>query len=243
MCDESRAIEIATQLVSEGAWSQAQQTLVTSLNLHPDCGRLWLLRGMAEFHLADYAQARRALEHAGLLVPLDGRMQCLLADCYARCGQIEQSRNLLSMLRDDPASDSAELLPLLAAGFGQTGDFENALATCRRAAELDPQDAAPHFGIAYYLRRLGYPAGMILPELTRAFELDPRHPVYRTSLALLLADDGRRDEAYDLLRELPVDRCQCACGLRRMKSLFQAVGDMTRWQQCARRLDEIRSTT
>ncbi len=63
--------------------------------------------------------------------------------------------------------------------------------------------------------------------------------MYRSGVAFLLGELGRNEEAYDLLQDLPVNEWPCACGLRRMKSLFQTMGDFARWQACARRLHEI----
>ncbi len=50
-----------------------KRAATTALGASPDNGHLWWLRGIAAYRRADYDQARTALEHAGLLVPLDGR--------------------------------------------------------------------------------------------------------------------------------------------------------------------------
>lgn len=242
MCTQSRIVRDIMALVEQGSFAEAADALATALDQYPDNGRLWWLRGVAAYHEADYNLARTALEHASLLVPLDGRTQCLLADAYARSGFVQESRNLLQVLADDPAS-GIDVLPFLAAGFGMLGDYEQALGMCRRAADYNPQDPQAHFGMAYYLQRLGYPPGIILPPATRAFELEPNQLLFRSSLAFLLSELGRHEEAYDLLRDVSVKDWPCACGLRRMKSLFQVMGDFGRWQECSERLSEIRAAS
>ncbi len=77
-----------------------------------------------------------------------------------------ESRELLKTLADDEAT-AIDVLPMLAAGFAHLGDFENALAMCHRSADLEPNNPEAHFGIAFYLRRLGYPASVICPPPAR----------------------------------------------------------------------------
>jgi Flp pilus assembly protein TadD len=233
-------LKVAAALLATGRFAEAAESASRGLELNPDAGGLWLVRAEAEYRLANFDVARRAFEHAALLVPLDGRRRCLLAECYGRTGDAAHARSALTLLVDDPNCDAA-VLPLVAAGYGQLGDCDRALAVCRLAAERQPQEAAPHFGAAYYLRRLGYPAATIVPWAMRAFELESHVPLYRTTLALLLAESGRREEAYDLLRDQPIDGCGCPGRLRRMMTLFQAVGDHKRWQECSLRLRNMRS--
>jgi Flp pilus assembly protein TadD len=238
--DPLHDLPLATELLASGRFAEAAETAARGVELNPDLGQLWLVRAEAEYRLANFDVGRRAFEHAALLVPIDGRRQCLLAECYGRTGDVVHARAMLAFLAEDPDCD-VNVLPLVAAGYGQLGDCDRALAVCRLAAERQPREAAPHFGAAYYLRRLGYPAAAIVPWARRAFENEPRIPLYRTTLALLLAESGRREEAYDLLRDQPLDGCGCPGRLRRMMALFQAVGDHERWQECSQRLRELRT--
>jgi Flp pilus assembly protein TadD len=242
MFDSDDVLARAARLLERGQFADAAQAARDGLEIDPDQGRLWLVRAEAEFRLANYDLARQSLEEAALLVPLDVSTQCRLADCYARTGDTAHARQLLLFLVDDAGCPS-DSLPHVAAGFGQLGDFEQALAVCRLATERNPAEAAPHFGAAYYLRRLGYPAAAIVPSATRAFELEPEVSLYRVSLALLLAESGRREEAYDLLRDLPAERCGCTCRLRRVMAVFKAVGDHQRWQECVDHLHRMRRST
>lgn len=238
MFDSDAQLPWAAYLLAEGRWAEAAEFSARSLETDPDQGPLWLIRAEAEYRLANFDLARQAWEHAALLVPLDGKRQCRLADCYGRTGNTAAARATLDFLADDPDCE-LEVLPLVAAGFGELGDCQRALAVCRLAAERQPQDAAPCFGATYYLRQLGYPAMAIVPWAARAFELEPETSLYRTTLALLLAEAGKPQEAYDLLRDQPVDGCGCPGRLRRLMALFQAVGDHARWRACSDRLRQM----
>ncbi len=238
MKDHSSEYSRAAELLAQGQLLEAVELAAGLLAIQPEIGELWLVRAEAEFRLSNFDRARRSFEQAMLLVPVDGQQQCRLAECYARIGEVGHARMVLDLLVANSACES-EVLPLVAAGYGQLGDFRRALSVCRLAVNRQPTEAAPHFGAAYYLRRLGYAASAIIPWAMRAFELEPDVPLYRTTAALLLAEGGRLEEAYDLLRDQPLDGCGCPGRLRRMKMLFQAVGDHDLWQQCCQRLREL----
>jgi Flp pilus assembly protein TadD len=232
------ALERATEKLAAGDFVAAHHLAADAVAWHPDHGRLWWIAGVAAHRLANYDDARQAFEQAALLVPLDGETQCALAECYLQTGRTKQARELFKLLAADELS-AIDLLPRVAAGLGQVGDLQGALDVCRDAAERAPDEAAPRFGMAYYLRRLGYPAAAIVPVMSRAFELEPDNPAYRASLAFLLVEAGRQDEAYDLLREVSLTQMSCPCCLRRMMTLFRSTGDHARWRDCSARLHEV----
>ena len=238
MIDPDAELPWAAYLLASGRLAEAVEVSARALEADPDQGQLWLIRAEGDYRLANYDLARQALEQAALLVPLDGKRQCQLAECYGRTGDVSHARSTLNSLADDPDCQ-LDVLPLVAAGFGELGDCGRALAVCRMAAERQPQEAAPCFGATYYLRRLGYPAMAILPWAARAFELEPDTSLYRTTLALLLAEADMPQEAYDLLRDQPIDGCGCPGRLRRLMALFQTVGDHARWRACSDRLRQM----
>lgn len=229
----------AGQLLAQGRAADAERLLCAALDTWPDDGALRLLLARVRHKLGDFRAAVAAFEHAATLVPLDALNQCLLADCYGQIGLARQGIELLKVLAEDEHCPT-DLLPRLATGFSRLGDAERALEVCRLAAERLPNQAEAHFAVAFYLRKLGYPAQVALPSLARAFELAPHHPVYRSNLAFLLVEEGCEDEAYELLRELPPQACVCSCQLRRMMRLFQTLGDHERWSACSLQLQQMR---
>ncbi|MGD9645932.1 MAG: tetratricopeptide repeat protein [Pirellulales bacterium] len=239
MNDSTSLAQLTCELLEAGRAAEAEPLLCKALEERPDDGRLRLLLARVRHRLGDFRAASAAFEHAATLVPLDGAMQCLLADCYARIGMARQALTVLRLLFEGGDCPN-ELLPRLATGFSQLGDAQGALDVCRLAAQRQPEQAEAHFAVAFYLRRLGYPAAVARPPLERALALAPHHPVYRSNLAFLLVEEGRADEAYELLRELPPEACVCSCQLRRMMRLFQTLGDHERWSACALRLRSLR---
>ncbi len=239
MNESSCPLRIAVELLDDGRIAEAELHLSQALVAQPDDGRLRLLLARTRHRLGDFRAACAAFEHAATLVPIDAANQCLLADCYGRIGMARQGLALLRMLFEDQSCPT-ELLPRLATGFSRLGDAQGALDVCRVAAERQPNQAEAHFAVAFYLRKLGFPACLALPPMTRAFELAPHHPMYRSNLAFLLVEEGREDEAYELLRELPPNACVCSCQLRRMMRLFQTLGDHERWRACSLQLRRLR---
>lgn len=86
----------------------------------------------------------------------------------------------------------------------QGGDREAALASFRRAAELDDCNPEPLLQAAEVLAALGRHDERV-ELLQSALERAPRDDVVRVSLARALADAGQRDPARDLLREVAAD--------------------------------------
>jgi Flp pilus assembly protein TadD len=211
------------ELAGLGRLAEAEDLVERALLDSPDDGRLWQSVGLFRHRMGDFAGACQSLETAGLLVPLDPKARSVLAECFARTGHPDLAGDLYRSLSSDPACPD-ELLPELAAGLGYLGMYGAALATCLELVRRAPSMAEAHFGMAFYLRRLGQPAEAILPVVARAHELAPEVPLYRISLATLLDHSGRRDEARELIRDLDLDQVSCRGCLRRMTTIFLTAG-------------------
>lgn len=81
------------------------------------------------------------------------------------------------------------------------GRPDDALAAAREAAELAPESPEARYLVGAVLMGKRDLAGAEA-ELRRALELAPAHPAALSDLAVLLASQGRRDEARDLLERL-----------------------------------------
>jgi len=201
---------------------------------HPNHGGLWQLLGLIHRQLGDWYGSLAALETASALVPLERASRCALADCYARLDKPALALDLYRHLADDPSCPTA-ILPAVASGLGSLGEDRAALAVCRRLVAAEPDRHEAHFGVAFYLRRLGEPLRVAMPMVERAHELAPAVPLYRVSLASMLDVLGRRDEAYEPLREVDPRAVGCGCCLRRMMDIFLNAGDSARLADCRRR--------
>jgi Flp pilus assembly protein TadD len=213
-----------------GRLAEAQELLDQAVLESPDDGRLWRSIGMFRHQAGDFAGACRSLETAGLLVPLDPKARRALAECFARTGHASLAVDLYRDLASDRRCPD-ELLPEVAAGLGYLGMYGAALAICHELIRRSPEMAEAHFGVAFYLRRLGRPPEAILPVVARAYELAPEVPLYRISLATLLDHSGRRDEARELIRDLDLDQVSCRGCLRRMTTIFLAAGQDRRVEE------------
>jgi Flp pilus assembly protein TadD len=238
MICQSDTVEVAQSPLKQDSSCDVRKVLPSEPAKDADQARSWSLYGLALFHRCDYALARAAFEHASTFAPLDENSTGALAECCLRTGRRSQAVNLYRDLASRPHCPT-ELLPSIAAGLGFAGDNQAALDVCRLAAEREPNCPEPHFGITFYLRRLGYPARVAIPYMARAFELSVGDDLYRCALAFLLAEDDRTEEASDLLQEIQVKGVGCPCAIRRMMAIFQRVGDYRRWSECRSQLTDL----
>jgi Flp pilus assembly protein TadD len=231
MDDHREILAHCFELAGLGMLAEAEELLERAVQKSPDDGRLWQSVGLFRHQAGDFDGACRSLETAGLLVPLDPQARCALADCFARMGHTALAGDLYRDLSSDPGCPE-QLLPQVAAGLGYLGMYGAALATCLELIRRSPAMAEAHFGVAFYLRRLGRSPEAILPIVARAHELAPEVPLYRISLATLLDHTGRCDEARELIGDLDLDQVSCRGCLQRMKTIFQATGPGRGFEEC-----------
>jgi Flp pilus assembly protein TadD len=218
---------LCLSLIEEGRPAEADSLVSAALRSSPDDGILWQLRGLLRRERGELSAARGDLECASALVPLNPAARCALADCYVADQKPGLAELLYQGLADDPTCPT-ELLPPVAAGLGTVGAFAAALATCRELARREPRRHQAHFGIAFYLRKLGHPVEEVLEPARRAFELAPGSSLYRVTLSALLEHLGRRDEARALMQDVDPGSIACSCCLRRVATLFRQAGDHRR---------------
>jgi len=222
------------ELAGAGRLDEAGDLAEWALAEEEDNGSLWRFVGLLRHQAGDFTGACEALETAQLLVPLDPSTNCALAECLARTGCRGLAGEIYRGLATSERTPE-RLLPAIAAGLGYLGEYSSALDVCLDLTRRRPEFPEAHFGVAFYLRRLGNPPSAALPHIARAHELAPDVALYRISLATLLDHAGRREEAYDLLRDVDLDSVSCRCCLRRMTTIFLAAGDESRGETCRRK--------
>jgi len=206
-------------LIDQDQSDEAVRLVEGVVQQHQDDGYVWQLLGLLRHRTRDMKGAQGALETSSLLVPLKPSARCALADCYARTGHQDLAVDLYNDLAAD-ARCPTELLGTIASGLGALGQHEFALEVCRTLVRREPDCPEGHFGIAYYLRRLGASIAVALPSATRAQELAPQDPLYTVALASMFAHLGRHEEARDLLRDLDPTTVTCRCCLQRMSAIL-----------------------
>ena len=210
------------ELYDEGEYGLAVVLARQLLQDAPEDGRLLEAYGVACCAVKDFAAGRDALEQAELLVPLRPAAQFALATCLA----LDADHDLAALIYEHLGTTvrATNLLASVASRLGALGRYESALEVCQRINRLDPNHHQAHFGIAYYLERLGYPAAALVGPLERAAALAPHLVSYRVNLGFALASLNRLSESCTLLADVPPEEVGCPCALRRMADCLERGG-------------------
>jgi tetratricopeptide (TPR) repeat protein len=225
---------VAVQLYEEARFEEAAALAKQALDESPDNGRLWEIYGTARCQLEDFEVACDALETASVLVALHPVAQVALAACYVRANRTELACLIYRHLAVTVTNTG--LLSKVAARLGALEKHSAALKVCRRIVDLDSGHHQAIFGIAYYLRRLGFSSGTILPHLEMALKLSPDNLTYRLNLAFALFDIDCDREAHETLKPVALEAVSSPCCLQRMRQIFDRAGDHARALLCRVRL-------
>jgi tetratricopeptide (TPR) repeat protein len=146
-------------------------------------------------------------------LPKDKAIQTTLA--YARNldksgsdeGAIEQYEKVLRLVPDHP-----EALRRLAVLYDRRADFSNAEAAYKKLARTHTRDAdlMCDWGYSYYLRNNWRESEA---KLRRALELDTHHARARCNLGLVLGQQDRFDEAFNLFRQAGLEEADAHCDM------------------------------
>lgn len=238
MNSSNELFQTGLKLLKSGEIHRASELAAEGVCEFPDDGPLWELLGVAHQRAGRSELAREALEMATLLKPLDIGARFCLAEAYAACGSHDLAVFVYRLVSDDPRTP-IWLLPRVASHLGELEEFSHALGVCQLIVHRDQTRHEAHFGIGFYLRRLGIATEKVLEAITQAHELAPEVPLYRVVSASLLLELGRNDEAYELLRLLPTGAVRCPNSLQRMMQVFHTANDMQRLLDCTRCLRRL----
>jgi predicted Zn-dependent protease len=120
---------------------------------------------------------------------------------------IEQYEKVIRLSPDHP-----EAMRRLAVLYDRRADFTNAEAAYKKLAKMHPRDAdlMCDWGYSYYLRNNWREAEA---RLRRALELDKQHARARCNLGLVLGQEDRFDEAYQMFRQAGLEDADAHCDL------------------------------
>ena len=181
----------------------------TSTRLNPEAYEAYL-KGRSYADRMTSATSEAAIRYYERAIELDSHFalaNAYLAESLVLAGAGENSRKNLPRAR--AALDKAlELDPTLSSAHTLLGmihlswewDWEGAERECKRALELNPNDWAGHYGLAYYFHAMGR-SREALAESDRALEIDPLSPRSITQNAYLLDCLRRHEEANRLYRK------------------------------------------
>ena len=166
-------------------------------------------RGMLNLRLATRDSMERAIaafEDATRLDPEYARAWAALGGAYNLKGSFMSMRELVNKaieieqraLSLNP--NLAEAHTWLGASLLNRGKIDEAIAAMKEAVRLDPEDGQAHQGLAraYWVGRGDFAAA--IPEFERSIELNPEAGYSYLQLGLLLAWEGRYEEAERICR-------------------------------------------
>jgi len=175
----------------------------------PNNSRAWL--ALAELARAENKEADYLanLEKAVRANPKDAQARQLLAQYWL--GKRDAGKALAEARAGLDASGRAEFHDLIGAAHTLQGDHHNALAAYIRWAELQPSQPFAHFKVAQtQIIMKNHAAG--LAALDRALALNPGYTEAAVSKALVLDQQGRRDEAIRIARDVQTRQPKAAAG-------------------------------
>ncbi|HMF11192.1 MAG TPA: tetratricopeptide repeat protein, partial [Gemmataceae bacterium] len=120
---------------------------------------------------------------------------------------IDQYEKVIRLSPDHP-----EAMRRLAVLYDRRADFTNAEAAYKKLAKMHPRDPdlTCDWGYSYYLRNNWKEAEA---KLRRALELDKQHARARCNLGLVLGQQDRFDEAFQMFRQAGLDEADAHCDL------------------------------
>src|SRR5919202_1248501 len=143
--------ERAHQLYNEGQYDEALDVLREGLSLYPHAVELHIGVGYARLAREEYAWARRAFEEALVLEPEHEDALAGLGEVLLKFGQRSAAQRCFDRILELGYHDNAEAIALVGYAQHRLGDDEGAVASLRKALELDDEHAEARIYLANIL--------------------------------------------------------------------------------------------
>jgi len=212
------------------AISLAEEALVVTKN----DAAISEIAGILAFSDGNEQEAVRLIGNAMFEKPLTIPSQLILLRINIRRVEIDSAMEMLEFLFEQIRRVPCQLLPDLTYAAADLGRFDLAIEICREAYRRHPEDDHAIFGVAYYMRKQGYPAEILKGIVAHAISLNPRSCLYRINYALLCISLGQWQEAYRHIEYVPdeaLGSLNCPCTTHSLIQLFLRQGDVTRLQR------------
>ena len=241
MSPSEDTVKTARSMFLRGERVGAQNLLNGILAEDPHNGRAWEMLGAIHHSQGAVEEAIYALEEATALRPLTVGGQFAIADCYLAKGHVDAAEVVYQDLADgDRLPDN--LLPDVVRALDTIGDYSRALRLSRRAMKKVPTCADAHYGVGYYLTKLGHKSESVLPYFSRAVQLAPENVSYRVTLASLYLQLGKGDEAFNVLGSLTsgqLSLLHCPNCIQKFADVYEAFGDLAKRDVCLARIRQL----
>ena len=196
--DPEVAAERAFTLGFAGRVEEGIQTASKALAAHPDSAALHTALASLSFAIGRADDGAKAVDRALELAPDDPQPLAMRARFEAATGRLEGARRDAELyLKQRP--DDAQVHFILGVVSEQSGDAERAIASYRRAAELDPTAFEPRNNLALLLASRDLDAALAAAQ--EAYALRPKDPAVLDTLGELYLRKGLVDRATSLLSE------------------------------------------
>jgi predicted Zn-dependent protease len=181
-----------------GRVEEGIQTASAALAAHPDSAVLHTAHASLLFAIGRADEGAKAVDRALELDPDDPQPLALRARFEAATGRLEDARRDAELyLKQRP--DDAQVHFILGVAHEQSGDVERAIASYRRAAELDSTAFEPRNNLALLLAERDLDGALAVAQ--EAYALRPKDPAVLDTLGELYLRKGLVDRATSLLVE------------------------------------------
>lgn len=190
---------VARSLIGVGKVRDAVREYNDILKINPEHADAYVGRGLA---MATEGRFEEAIYNYQAALDLESNAPDLLSNlgvAYLRAGQLDRAEKLLyRAITEDPFNPRSRI------GYGTVlaaaEDYEGAIKEFEEAARLDPSSADPLHHIANTLKKKGDIAAAEA-KYREAIAKDPGFDPPRLSLALMLLEQQRQEEAIAVLEE------------------------------------------
>lgn len=115
-----------------------------------------------------------------------------------QAGNLRGAKQLLLQVITD-SRDSAQAWFLLGAVYGQTGELDKCISSCRKAVEIQPRHLDAHYNLAQALQQAGRHDEAAM-EYTAVLTLDPKHPGALNNLEMIYLGKAHTSKAIAIRR-------------------------------------------
>lgn len=175
--------------------SRAKQTSAKILQFSPT-GEYYFTKGLKAYHRGDLNKAKKYLERAYQLEPLEPMIACQLAMVHTETGQYQSSNELLHLILEKLDVHMSECYYFLANNYAYLGHFREAFQNAQKYVEIEP-DGDFRDDAEELLELISLELGLDDAELEEEDEL-----IQQQDEARKLLENGEFENAIELLHSV-----------------------------------------
>lgn len=226
-------------LLEDGQFEEAVAVFKEAVEIFPFSAELFSGLGQAYGELGEYVLAARAFQNGLRYSPLDEEMWFGLGLCFLKMNRLSDAGASFEHVEHSLLKDPEALLHL-AFAYYQIELPEEAAEYCRRALDLEANNAEALALFAICLHELGEAEEEIHNCMLSAIELEPFRWEWVEFYANLLYEEGEREESFHYFDEIPVTEFRSPDSLKRLIKLLRKYRkDPEKIRECKQRASEV----